>query len=109
MIIAERTVTLGIGGGNAHRRIEDADVIEKILTHLDEKGGSAEAFRWLPCRPPDDLEILEQPGETAFMLPLSSHEGARSQLSTDSWSPTGGPGFNGRMRERDPLARPAKA
>ncbi len=32
--------------------IEDPEVIEKILTHLDEKGGSAEASRRPPCRAP---------------------------------------------------------
>ncbi len=30
--------------------IEDPEVIEKILTHRDEKGGSAEAFRRPPWR-----------------------------------------------------------
>ena len=32
--------------------IEDPVVIEKILTHLDGKGGAAEATRRPPCRAP---------------------------------------------------------
>ena len=32
--------------------IEDPEVVEKILTHLDAKGGPAEASRRPPCRAP---------------------------------------------------------
>ena len=38
--------------------IEDLDVIEKILTHLDEKGGSAEASRRPPCRGPPQTGLF---------------------------------------------------
>ena len=39
--------------------IEDPLVIEKILTHLDEKGGSAEASRRPPCRAPPQAGLFE--------------------------------------------------
>ena len=39
--------------------IEDPVVIEKILTHLDEKGGSAEAFRRPPCRAPPQTGLFD--------------------------------------------------
>ena len=39
--------------------IEDPEVIEKILTHLDEKGGSAEAFRRPPCRAPPQAGLFD--------------------------------------------------
>jgi hypothetical protein len=32
--------------------IEDAEVIEKILTHLEAKAPDPEAPRWPPCRAP---------------------------------------------------------
>ena len=39
--------------------IEDPEVIEKILTHLDEKGGSAEASRRPPCRAPPQTGLFD--------------------------------------------------
>ena len=39
--------------------IEDPVVIEKILTHLDEKGGSAEASRRPPCRAPPQAGLFD--------------------------------------------------
>jgi hypothetical protein len=39
--------------------IEDAVIIEKILTHLDEKTGSAEASRLPPCRAPPQADLFE--------------------------------------------------
>jgi hypothetical protein len=39
--------------------IEDAVIIEKILTHLDEKTGSAEAPRLPPCRAPPQADLFE--------------------------------------------------
>ena len=39
--------------------IEDPLVIEKILTHLDEKGGSAQASRRPPCRAPPQAGLFE--------------------------------------------------
>ena len=39
-------------------RIEDPEVIEKILTHLHEKGGAAEATRRPPCRAPPQMGLL---------------------------------------------------
>jgi hypothetical protein len=38
--------------GEAMRIVEDPDVIEKILTHLDWKGAESEATRRLPSRSP---------------------------------------------------------
>jgi hypothetical protein len=39
--------------------IEAPVVIEKILTHLDEKGGSAEASRRPPCRAPPQAGLFD--------------------------------------------------
>jgi len=39
--------------------IEDPVVIEKILTHLDEKGGAAEATRRPPCRAPPQTGLFD--------------------------------------------------
>ncbi len=39
--------------------IEDPLVIEKILTHLDEKGASAEASRRPPCRAPPQAGLFD--------------------------------------------------
>ncbi len=39
--------------------IEEPEVIEKILTHLGEKGGSAEASRRPPCRAPPQAELFD--------------------------------------------------
>ena len=39
--------------------IEDPVVIEKILTHLDEKGGLAEASRRPPCRAPPQAGLFD--------------------------------------------------
>ena len=39
--------------------IEDPLVIEKIFTHLDEKGGSAEASRRPPCRAPPQAGLFD--------------------------------------------------
>lgn len=42
--------------------IEDPDVIEKILTHLDVKGGEPEATRRPPCRAPPQRELFDETG-----------------------------------------------
>jgi hypothetical protein len=42
---------LAVLAGQALACIDDPVVIEKILTHLDEKGASAEVFRRPRCRP----------------------------------------------------------
>ncbi len=39
--------------------IEDPEVIEKILTHLDAKGGAAQAFRRPPCRAPPQAGLFD--------------------------------------------------
>ena len=39
--------------------IEDPVVIEKILTHLDEKGASAEASRQPRCRAPPQAGLFD--------------------------------------------------
>jgi len=39
--------------------IEDPEVIEEILTHLDEKGGSAQAFWRPPCRGPPQAGLFD--------------------------------------------------
>ncbi len=39
--------------------IEDPVVIEKILTHLDEKGAAAEAPRRPPCRAPPQRGLFD--------------------------------------------------
>jgi len=39
--------------------IEDFEVIEKILTHLDAKGGAAEAIRRPPCRAPPQTGLFD--------------------------------------------------
>ncbi len=39
--------------------IEDPAVIEKILIHLDEKGGAAEATRRPPCRAPPPAGLFD--------------------------------------------------
>ena len=39
--------------------IEDPEVIEKILTHLDAKGAITEASRRPPCRAPPQQELFE--------------------------------------------------
>ena len=42
--------------------IEDPDVIEKILTHLDVKGGEPEATRRPPCRAPPQRGLFDETG-----------------------------------------------
>ena len=42
--------------------IEDPDVIEKILTHLDVKGGEREATRRPPCRAPPLRGLFDDTG-----------------------------------------------
>ena len=39
--------------------IEDPVVIEKILTHLEAKGGAAEATRRPPCRAPPPAGLFD--------------------------------------------------
>ena len=39
--------------------IEDPEVIEKILTHLDTKGAASEASRRPPCRAPPKTGLFE--------------------------------------------------
>ena len=46
-------------GGGADHRIEDPVVIEKILTHLDAKGGAAEATWRPPCRAPPPAGVFD--------------------------------------------------
>ena len=42
--------------------IEDAGVIEKILTHLDVKGGEPDATRRPPCRAPPQWGLFDERG-----------------------------------------------
>ncbi len=42
--------------------IEDLDVIEKILTHLDAKASEPEAPRLPPCRAPPQRELFDETG-----------------------------------------------
>ena len=42
--------------------IEDADVIEKILTHLDAQGAECEATRRPPCRAPPQRGLFDATG-----------------------------------------------
>ena len=44
--------------------IEDPDVIEKILTHLDVKGGEPEAARRTPYRAPPQRGLFRREGLT---------------------------------------------
>ena len=39
--------------------IDDLVVIEKILTHLDQKGAAAEAFRQPRCRAPPQAGLFD--------------------------------------------------
>ena len=39
--------------------IEDSDVIEKILSHLDEKGPEVVSARMPPCRAPPQARLFE--------------------------------------------------
>jgi hypothetical protein len=39
--------------------IEDPDIIEKILTHLDAKGAESEATRRPPCRAPPQRGLFD--------------------------------------------------
>lgn len=42
--------------------IEDADVIEKILAHLDAKASESEALRRPPCRAPPQRGLFDETG-----------------------------------------------
>ena len=51
--------------------IEDSDVIEKILTHLDAKAPEPEATRRPPCRAPPQRGLFDETGKptmTSFGL-----------------------------------------
>ena len=39
--------------------IEESEVVEKILTHLDAKAPEPEATRWQPCRAPPQRRLLD--------------------------------------------------
>ena len=60
--------------------IEDAVVIEKIRTHLDDQDASAQAARLPPCRAPPQAGLWSHPH-------LRSHDRWRSVASPAGWIP----------------------
>ena len=75
--------------------IEDPDVIEKILTHLDVKGGEPEATSRPPCRAPPQRGLFDETGEPhdEFVWAVPSAARQRRRLS-------GKPAGGGEVRRR---------
>ena len=57
--LGHRQVKLVVRGDRIIACIEDPVVIEKIFTHLHEKGASAEAFRRPPSRTPPQAGLFD--------------------------------------------------
>jgi hypothetical protein len=54
-----RRVLLDLRWGSADHCIEEADVIEKFLTHLDKRDASAAPSRLPPCRAPPQASLFD--------------------------------------------------